>query len=141
MSRDEGSVLIQAIGGVLLAVVITITMFDVGNIAIRRTALMTVANDVALKAATAIDVNALYNGSIGAELPLDPIVAVDRANLAVMQLQDPQLPDLRLDDVVVQGSAVRVVVSARVPAPLGTITGNRTIRMRAAAEVATPTRF
>ena len=47
----------------------------------------------------------------------------------------------RLDEVVVTGSAVRVIVSARVPAPLGRITGERTIRMRAAAAAMTPTRL
>lgn len=141
MRSDDGSVLIQAIGGALLAVVITVTMFDLGNIAIHRTALMTVANDVALQAATAIDVGALYRGSVGSELALDPIAAADKAALAVMQIHDTALPDLRLDDVVVNGSAVRVVVSARVPAPLGRITGERTMRMRAAAAVMTPTRL
>lgn len=141
MRRDEGSVLVQAIGGALLALIVTVTMFDLGNIAIRRTALMTIATDVALQAATAIDIEALYRGSVGTELALDPIAAMDRANLAVMQADTSVLQDLRLDDVVVDGSAVRVVVSARVPAPLGRITGDRTMRMRATAAVTTPTRL
>lgn len=140
MSREEGSVLIQAVGGALLAIVVSVTMFDLGNLAMQRTALMTIANDVAMQAATAIDVEALYRGTIESELALDPIAAMDRANLAVMQTSSTQLQDLRLDDVVVNGSAVRVVVSARVPSPLGRITGERTMRMRAAAAVTTPTR-
>ena len=139
MRRDDGSVLIQAVGGAVLALIVTITMFDLGNIAIHRTALMTVANDVALQAATAIDVEALYRGSLGSELALDPSAAMERARIAVEQTSDAQLQDLRLDEVVVTGSAVRVIVSARVPAPLGRITGERTIRMRAAAAAMTPT--
>lgn len=141
MRHDEGSVLIQAIGGVLLTIVVTVTLFDVGNIAMQRTALSTVATDVALQAATAIDVDALYRDGVGASLMLDPLLAQSRARLALRQFDTSQFAGLRLDDIVVDGGDVRVVVSAEVPAPLGPITGRRTMRMRAAAAVGTPTRF
>lgn len=141
MKRDEGTVLVMAIGGVLLAVIVTVTLFDLGGVYFRWTALMNAANDVALQASTAIDVDALYRGSIGSQLVLDPLVARQRAALAVSGNRDPHLPDLRLDEVVVDGSSVRVVVSVSIPPPLGRISGNRSMRMRASAAAMTPTRF
>lgn len=141
MTRDDGTVLVQAIGGVLLALLVAITCFDVGAIFNARTALHTAANDVALRAATAIDVEALYAAPIGATLALDPELATGRAMTAAMDVADPRLTDVRLDDVEVVGDAVRVVLSAAVPHPLGPIVGERTFRIRAAAAAGTPTRF
>ena len=141
MRRDDGTVLIQAIGGVLLALVVTVTMFDLGSLFMSRTALMSVANDVALQASTAVDIDALYAAPIGTELALDANLASQRAVVATANVSDTRLHDIRLDDVAVSGDAVRVVVSAAVPNPLGPITGNRTMRLRAAAAASTPTRF
>ena len=141
MRRDDGTVLVQAIGGALLAVVISITFFDLGSIMLARTALLSAANDVALRAATSIDLDALYAAPVGSVIGLDANLASQRAAIAAAEIADPRLDDLRLDDVAVAGDAVRVVVSAAIPDPLGPITGERTMRIRAAAAASTPTRF
>lgn len=141
MKRDDGTVLVQAIGGVLLVLVVTMTCFDVGAIFNARTALHTAASDVALRAATAIDVDALYASPIGATLDLNPELATRKAMTAAMDVSDPRLTDVRLDDVDIAGDEVRVVLSAAVPHPLGPIVGDRTLRIRAAAAAGTPTRF
>lgn len=140
-ARDDGTVLVQAIAGVLLALVAAIALFDLGSLFIARTALMTVASDVALRAATAVDIDAIYANGVGEVLPLDPIVANERAVLTVMQITDPRLRDLRLDDVQVVGGDVRVVVSAVSPTPLYAPWRTASVRMRAAAAATVPTRL
>ena len=133
--------LVQAIAGVLLSLVVAIALFDLGSLFLARTALLTVANDAALQAATAVDIEAIYANGVGEVLPLDPIIANERAVLTVMQTTDPRLQDLRLDDVEVVGGDVRVVVSATSPAPLYAPWRNAVVRMRAAAAASVPTRL
>ena len=141
MKRDDGTVLVQAIAGVLLALVTAVTVFDVGNLFLTRTAVMSAAHDVALHAATAIDIDALYEQGIGDTLPLDPALAAIRAQQAVGFIEHPRVRDLRLDDVVVDGSEVRIVVSAHMPSPLRFGSDRRGLRIRAAAAAAVPTRW
>lgn len=141
MRRDDGTVLVQALGGALLAIVVTITFFDLGSLYVARTRLLTVANDVAIEAATAIDVEAIYASGVGEVLALDPSLASQRAAAAISNATDPRLRDLRLDRLDVHGGVVRVEVSAAVPNPLGPIAGQRSVRMRASASASTQVRF
>lgn len=141
MRRDDGSVLIHAIGGVLLVLTVTLVLADTSSLFMRRTALMMIADDAAIAAAGAIDVEAIYEGGVGTSLPLDPALARALAQQAVDASSDSRLSDVRLDEVEVTGDIATVLVSARVPAPLSGITGDRTVRLRVAASAGTPTRF
>lgn len=141
MRRDDGTVLVQAIAGVLLALITAVTVFDVGNLFLTRTAVMSAAHDVALHAATAIDIDALYELGIGDTLPLDPALAAIRAQQAVGFIEDPHVRDLRLEELVVDGSEVRIEVSAQMPSPLRFGSKREGLRIRAAAAAAVPTRW
>lgn len=141
MNRDDGTVLVQAIGGLLLAALVSVAMLDLGSLHLTRTSLSTVAADAALAASTAIDVDALYEQGIGMTLPLDPILATDRALASVMFVSDPRLQDLRVDDVDVVDDAVRVQVSALVETPLRGFGADQYVRLHAAATASVPTRF
>ena len=139
MSRDDGTVLVQALAGVLLALVVAVTVFDLGQLFLARTAVMTAASDVALQAASAIDIDALYRQGIGDTLPLDPVLARTRAQDAVARIGDPRVRDARLEELNVNDSEVRIVLSARVPTPVrfGADTSGTRIRAAASATVAT----
>lgn len=141
MRRDDGTVLVQAIGGVLLAAVVSVAMLDLGSLHLTRTALSVVATDAALAASTAIDVDALYEQGIGSTLPLDPLLASERAITSVRYASDPRLQDLRVDDVDVIGDAVRVDVSALVETPLHGFGAPQFVRLHATATATVPTRF
>lgn len=141
IAADDGTVLGYAIAGVLLVVAVTLVLTDTSSLYMRRTALMMVADDAAIAAANAIDVDALYTQGIGASLTLDPLEGRALAQASVDSVQDARLRDVRLDAVSVTGSEVEVVVSAAVPSPVSGITGARTLRIRARASASTPTRF
>ena len=141
MRRDDGSVLVYAIGGVLLVLAVTLVLADTSSLFMRRAALMAIADNAALAAASAIDVDAIYADGVGASLSLDPALATGLARNAVDASSDARLTDIRLDDIEVQGDVATVIVSARIPAPLSGITGSRTVRIRAAASASNPTRL
>lgn len=133
--------LVYALGGVLLVLSVVLVLADTSSLFMRRAALMTVADDAAIAAANAIDVNAIYANGVSDSLGLDPALARAYAQAAVDGTQDARLTDVRLDAVMVFANAVEVRVSAAIPSPIGGITGNRSLRIRASATASTPTRF
>lgn len=141
MKRDDGTVLVQALGGMLLAVLVAMAMLDLGSLHLSRTALSTVAVDAALAASTAIDVDAIYEQGVTDVLPLDPVVAGERAIASVMFVSDPRLRDVRVDDVEVVRDVVLVTVSALVEAPLRGFGNGSAVRMHASATASVPTRL
>lgn len=126
---------------VALVIAVTLVMSDVASLFMRRNALMMVADDAAIAAANAIDVDAIYTGGVDVMLRLDPIVAQQLAQASIAQLSDERLRDVRLDAVTVDRDTVEVVLSAAVPSPLSGITGNRSLRIYVRASAVTPTRF
>lgn len=132
MKRDEGSVLLLAIGAVVVAALAALVIFDASSLYMRKTALLTHADNVAIAAAQAIDVDALYQG----EFRLDPASAVRVAHSAVAGTIDARLRDIRLEQIDVAATEVQVTLSAAVPAPLSRIAGVRTVRIRASARAA-----
>lgn len=133
--------MVLALAGVALVVAVTLVMFDVSSLFMRRTALMMVADDAAVAAANAIDVEAIYAGGVGATLPLDLTLARSLAQQSVQAVDDARLREVRLDAVTAVGDGVAVLVSAAVPAPLAGIAGSRELRIQVRASAATPTRF
>lgn len=137
-ASDRGTVLVLAIGAVLLVVAVVLALADVSLLHVRRAALAVVADEVAIAASQGIDITALYRDGVGAALPIDPALAADYAARSVAATDDPRLLDVRLDTVEVSGDIVRVVVSAALPGPMaGLFPG---ARLRATAEAASLTR-
>ncbi len=140
MTRDEGSVLIYALGGVLLVLAVVLVLADTSSLFMRRAALLTVADGAAVAAANAVDLPAIYETGVTDVLALDPDQARSLAQASVDAVDDARLADVRLDSVEVTQDGVTVLVSAAVPAPLSGITGSRAVRIRARASAALPTR-
>ena len=132
MKREEGSVLLLALGAVVIATLAALVVFDASSLYMRKTALLTHADNVAIAAAQAIDVNALYQGVF----QLDPALAARVARSATEGTIDARLRDIRLDQIDVAATEVRVTLSAAVPAPLSRIAGARSVRIRASAQAA-----
>lgn len=141
ISDERGTVLVLAMAGVALVIAVALVMLDVSSLFMRRNALMMVADDAAIAAANAIDVDAIYAGGVGVMLRLDPIVARQLAQASIARLSDERLRDVRVDAVYVDQDTVEVVLSAAVPSPLSGITGNRSLRIHVRASAVTPTRF
>jgi hypothetical protein len=141
MRADHGTVMVYALGGVLLVLAVILVLADTSSLFMRQAALMMVADDAAIAAANAIDVEAIYAQGVGDVLRLDPELAHWFAAASVSATTDARLDDVQLDSVAVVGDAVEVVVSASVPLELGPIAGNRKLRIRARASATTPTRF
>lgn len=137
---DRGTVLVFALGGMLLALAVALVLADTSSLFMRRTALMMVADEAAIAAASAVDVAAIYEQGVGDGLAIDPQLAVQRARASVASAQDDRLIDVRLDAVDVWDGVVEVRVSAAVPAPLGGVTGDRSMRIRARATASVPVR-
>ena len=135
---DGGTVLVLAIGGVLLVVTVVLALADASLLHVRRAALAAVADDAAIAASQGIDVAALYRDGVGATLPIDPVLADEYARRSVAGVDDPRLADLRVDAVAVAGDAVRVVVSAALPSAMAALFPGA--RIRASAEAASLTR-
>ena len=138
---EEGSVLVFALGGVLLVLLATLVLADTSSLYMRRSALLMVADNAAMAAATAVNVDAIYADGVGASLALDPTVAHALAQASVQQVDDARLRDVRLDAAVVEGDRVTVTVSAAVPSAFSGIPGGRNLRIRARASASTPTRL
>ena len=141
MRRDDGTVLITALGGVLVVLLVTLVLADTSNLFMRRAALLTVADNAALAAANAVDVAAIYNAGVGDALPLDPQAARALAQAAVDGVDDARLTDVRLEAVQVEAGAVEVTVSAAVPALISGLATDGSVRIRATAAAVMPTRL
>lgn len=140
--RDDGTVLVLALASVLLALAVTLALADTSSLFMRRTALMTVADNAAIAAATAVDVESIYADGVGGTLGIDPSGAHLLAADAVAAVDDARLDDVRLDSVDVRDGIVSVIVSARVPRALSGLTvGDRAVRIRAQASASAPTRW
>lgn len=138
---EGGSVLILAIGGMLLVLFAILVLADASMLFLRRTALLSIAETSALRAATAIDVEALYNDPIGSDLTLDPTLAAALATEAVAENADPHLRDIRTESVRVTPPTVTVTLTAAADTPLSGLFPDGTRRITVAATARTPTRF
>jgi len=78
---DRGTVMVLALGGMLLALTVALVLADASSLFMRRTALMAVADEAAIAAASAIDVAALYEQ--GRVLHCGPFVALEEELMAL----------------------------------------------------------
>ena len=142
MKNDRGSVLIQALGGLLLVVLAALVATDVARLHLRHSALELIAQDAALAGAAAVDLDALYGGTgIPETLPLDPALADRMARASVLATNEPWVRDVVVEWVRSDGVVVSVGVSGSVPNPLAGIVGERAVRIRAEASAVAPTRW
>ena len=125
---DDGSVLLMILGlvvvlGVLLAVVV-----DTGRLYLARRSLDGVTDAAALAGAQAVDLDAVYAGTAGRDLPLDE-AAVRRAIRTYLLAADvdTELEGFRLDEVTVTAGEVTVRTTSTVRLPfVGPFTGGTT---------------
>ena len=122
--RDDGTVLVLALGGTLLVIATVLALADASALRMRRTLLVMVADDAALAAARA--------GG-------DPVLAEERARQMVAMDDDPRLADVRVDAVAVGADGAHVTLSAALPPPIGALLTPAGVRLRAAAYARPPT--
>ncbi len=126
---DDGTVMLLALASILIVLTAALVFFDASALYMRRNALLMHADNAAIAAAQAIDVAALYDNTVR----IDPGLAQERVAASVSGVSDDRLRDIRVDSVQVLDREVVVSLSARVPAPLSRISGQRDVRIRASA--------
>ncbi len=114
MKRDEGSVLLLVLGfaGILLTLVAVVA--DVSAVVLAKRSVASAADGAAVSAAQALDLDAVYDGELGTQLPLRAVEA--RARVADHEgLVRAQQPGLRL--------------VLRLEGRTAVVTGSRTVRL------------
>ena len=124
---EDGQLTLLIIGCVAIAAVLVVVGVDASKVFLARRALSSAADAAALAAAQALDKDAIYTGtagSCGGLLPLDPVDAARRAELAL----DDQGDALRgtfvsVDEpaTTVRADTVAVHLSGRVGLPFGSV--------------------
>lgn len=141
LRRDEGSVLLLAVGAVLLALAVVVALTDTSSLYMRRSALAQVADEAALAGATEADVDRLYAEGVGEVLPLAAGAACATAAAHLHRAESTMLRDIALEACAVDGARLQLVVSAARPdllSPLPAVGGGR---IRVVARAVAPTRW
>lgn len=114
MRRDEGSVLLLVLGfaGVLLMLVAVVA--DVSAVVLAKRSVASAADGAAVSAAQALDLSAVYDAGLGAQLPLSAADAGARVAAYEVQARSQQ-PGLRL--------------GLRLEGRTAVVTGSRTVRL------------
>lgn len=117
-ARERGSISVLLLGYVLIVLALLVVVVDASSFYLARRSLSALADGAALDAASVADVDAVYAGRLGGDLPLDAASA--RAEV-VRYLSERDLaggaPGLRLVGVATDGVTVSVALSEDKPLP------------------------
>lgn len=114
MRRDQGSVLLLVLGFAGLLLTLVAVVADLSAVVLAKRGVASAADGAAVAAAQALDLDAVYDAGLGAELPLSPGDA--RARVAAYEGQArAQQPGLRL--------------GLRLEGRTAVVTGSRTVRL------------
>lgn len=111
--RDEGSVLLLTLAFAVVAMLLVVVVADVSALYLTRRSLAGSADGAALAAVQELDREALYTGTSGESLPLDPEQALDAVRVYVSAAQlDERYTDFRLVEVQTDADSVTVTLRA-----------------------------
>lgn len=113
LRRDDGSVLVLALGFIVICVIAVAVVADASTVFLARRSLQARADSAALAGAQAIDLEAYYSQGASARITLDP----SRVRAAVERHVRRAPGDGRLIGVSLRGDQVVVSMSDRVRPP------------------------
>jgi hypothetical protein len=132
MKRDEGSVLVLAIGFMVLVILTATTAVDIASMWVTRSALDAMSDGAALAGAQAIDVSRVYAVGVGDRLRIDPAGARSRVHAYVAAAR-LQAPDVSIVAIEVRDTSVKVTLKAPSRLPFGYLLAGESTLVRSAA--------
>ena len=111
---EEGSILLFGIGLSITGLLIATISINVSSLWVTRNVLDGIADGAALAAAQAVDVDAIYQDGLGANLRLNENSARAKVNQYVSAANvRSQVDQFSVRSVVISGTAVKVTVQAK----------------------------
>lgn len=118
--RDEGSISLVAVGFAIVVAMLLAVVIGGSRVFLAQRDLAGAADSAAAAAAQAVSEQAVYTGSAGSELPIDPVAAkAVVADYVVRAGLTTAFDDFAVLAVQVDGTEVTVRFTARAPVPLG----------------------
>lgn len=116
---DEGSILILVLGFFTLVMFIVLAAIDVTSVQLARMRLLDAADTVALDAADALDVNAVYRGGPGANVPITDATVLSAAAAHVAALPLPNgITSIRLTGASADSGRALVTLQGTTTPPI-----------------------
>lgn len=113
-SSEEGSILLFGIGLSVAGLLIATISINVASLWVTRNVLDGIADGAALAAAQAVDVDAIYQDGLGANLRLNESSARVKINQYILAANvRSQVDQFSVRSVVVSGTTVKVTVQAK----------------------------
>ena len=114
---DRGSVTLLIVGLVTVCLLAFVVLVDASAAFLQRRQLVAIADAAALAGAQGIDLDAYYRSGASAATRLDPALVVSRVRRHLSRSGAGTIPGLTLDEVVSDGRAVHVGLSAPLRLP------------------------
>lgn len=134
---EQGSVLLLILGFTGILLVLVAIVVDVSAVVLAKRSAASAADGAAISAAQALDVEQVYAGGLGEQIPLDSGLAAGRVG-AYQGIVGAQQPGLRLT-VVVQGRTAVVTARRTLRLPLRVPGAFGTVEIEAVARAQAPT--
>lgn len=134
---DSGSVLLLVIGFTGILLVLVAVVVDVSAVVLAKRAAASAADGAAVSAAQSLDLETVYAGGLGEQIPLDAGLAQARVASYAHRVSGSQ-PGLRLA-VEIQARTAVVTATRRLQLPLRMPGFSGTVDVRAGARARAPT--
>ena len=119
-SKDDGSILVMALGLLVIAVLCIVTALNVATAWTGRNELDRIADGAALAGAQGVDAEAVYRNSLGTSLPLSRSAVETKVHAFVTRAQHSGLVSvIQVSSIQVQAATVQVTLNSRVSLPFG----------------------
>ena len=134
-SGDEGSVLVLVLGFFAILLVLVAVVADVSAVVLAKRGVGSAADGAAVAASQSLDLDELYRGGLGAQIPLSREDAARRVAAYEVQARTQQ-PGLELTVAVVDRTAI-VTGTRRVRLPFR-LPGSQPVLVRSVARARAP---
>lgn len=133
---DDGTILVLTLGFVAILVLMVGVVVNVSSVVLAKRGVASAADGAAVSAAQALDLTALYDQGLGAQVPLSYDDANSRVQAYAAGVR-PGQPGLQLS-LAIEGGATAVVEGVRVVRPPFPLFGTGDVTVRAVARARAP---
>jgi len=133
---EDGTILVLTLGLVAILVVMVGVVVNVSSVVLAKRGVASAADGAAVSAAQALDLGALYDSGLGAQVPLSYPDAAARVQAYAVGAR-PGQPGLQLS-LAIEDGATAVVEGVRVVRPPFPLLGTGDVTVRAVARARAP---